>query len=128
MDTGTNYDADEEVWTIENRPGKALLHEMIFLLRVYCHLKKELPESDSYLEAKAGIDTIRIMKDGKLMGMPDEKWDEPLDERLIAFDDKLDIVHNCLMMKYGYSERLNTIFYWTTEMKTRYFDAGIQRS
>lgn len=124
MDTDTSMEEGKQPRTINNRTSRELLHEMLFLLRVYCNLEKELPEAENVLEARKGIDFIRIMKDRRIMGMPNERWNEPLEERVLVFDDELQIIHNCLIMKYGYSERLDTIFYWTTEMKTHYFEAG----
>lgn len=124
MDTDTSMEESRQPRTINNRTSRELLHEMLFLLRVYCNLDKELPKAENILEARKGIDFIRIMKDRKIMGMPNEKWNEYLEERVLVFDDELQITHNCLIMKYGYSERLDTIFYWTTEMKTHYFEAG----
>ena len=127
MDTDTSMEKDRQLHAASERTPEGVLHEMLFLLRVYCNLTAELPKAKLWQPVRKGIDFVRIMQDHSLTGMPDEKWDRPLENKVLVFDDDLALMHNCLMMKYGYSERLETIFYWTTELKTHYFDPGKQR-
>lgn len=120
----TDIDMEEKKQFDDYTPTE-LLNVMLFTIVTYLHLQNVLPQAGNRAAVLPGCDYIKVTKNDHLIGM-EQKFTVHLNDKLVAINDNLD-EKGCLMMKYGYSEQIDTLFYWTTAMRTIHFSSKNQR-
>lgn len=123
MAIGINNE-DSDTLEIDDYSPEECRRALFFAIDAAIYLKASLPKADNIVAVIAGSAGVKVMKRDHAIGM-EETFDVPFEDKLLLINDNIP-EKGCLMMRYAYVEKLDTLFYWTTAMETIYFHNGEQ--